>query len=246
VSDKPQNSRRAFLVGAAVLAPATLLSADTGSTQERPNKDDLQASDPGPGRLASADYMPGFFTTAEWAFVRAACDRIIPRDATGPGALELGAPEYIDLQLQGEWGTQGARWYMAGPFIKALPEFGYQSKLTPRDQYRHSIQAIDAICRQRLGRVFADIGPARQDALLKQIEAGDIESADINLKTFFTSFLLKNTMEGYFCDPRYGGNRGMGAWKMLGYPGTRADYLEFADKMAPYPYGPVSLHGRRA
>jgi hypothetical protein len=29
--------------------------------------------------------------------------RLIPKDETGPGALEAGAPEYIDRQLAGAW-----------------------------------------------------------------------------------------------------------------------------------------------
>ncbi len=31
--------------------------------------------------------------------------------------------------------------------------------------------------------------------------------------------LLQNTKEGYFSDPIYGGNKDMGAWKMIGFPG---------------------------
>ena len=42
-------------------------------------------------------------------------------------------------------------------------------------------------------------------------------------KTFFT-MLLQNTKEGYFSDPIYGGNRGMAAWKMIGFPGAHYDY----------------------
>ncbi|MGI4881096.1 MAG: gluconate 2-dehydrogenase subunit 3 family protein [Janthinobacterium lividum] len=246
MDDAPRDSRRAFLLGAAVLGPVALGAVSIADGQEKPVKNDLLASDPGPDRPATSDYRPGFFSEAEWAFVRAACDRLVPRDEVGPGALELGAPEYIDRQLQSGYGA-GERWYMSGPFVKADPEFGYQSKLTPREQYRLGIRAIDDFCRAKFGHVFFDIGPARQDQLLKQLENGEIKNETINLKTFFTSFLLKNTMEGYFCDPMHGGNRGMGSWKMIGYPGVRADYLEFVDIAdRRYPYGPVSLHGQRA
>ena len=58
-------------------------------------------------------------------------------------------------------------------------------------------------------------------------------------------FLLVNVNEGYFCDPSYGGNKDMAAWKMIGYPGVRADYLEFVGEARPYPYAPVSLYGKR-
>lgn len=52
-------------------------------------------------------------------------------------------------------------------------------------------------------------------------------------------------VEGYFGDPMYGGNKDMAAWKMIGYPGVRADYLEWVGEAKPYPYGPVSIYGER-
>ncbi len=238
-----RRSRRDFLKVSALVASGLALTR--ANAQEIPPKDDLKGSAPGPERLASDDYHPGFFTPAEWAFLVAACDRLIPKDEVGPGAVELGVPEYIDRQMQTSYGD-GALWYMDGPFPEAAPEFGYQSKLTPKEQYRLGIRAIDETCRQSLGKTFAALDPAQQDDVLKKIEAGQIKSDDAPLRTFFTSFLLKNSLEGYFGDPMYGGNKDMAAWKMIGYPGVRADYKDWVDQYdRPYPYGPVSIHGRR-
>ena len=36
--------------------------------------------------------------------------------------------------------------------------------------------------------------------------------------------------EGFFCDPVYGGNRDMVAWRMIGFPGAYADYFEAVDR----------------
>src|SRR5437899_6008653 len=41
-----------------------------------------------------------------------------------------------------------------------------------------------------------------------------------------SDLLLQMTMEGFFADPMYGGNRNMAAWKMVGYPGLPATYRE--------------------
>ncbi|MGI4793713.1 MAG: gluconate 2-dehydrogenase subunit 3 family protein [Janthinobacterium lividum] len=244
MTDEPDARRRAFLRGSAVLAPAALV-ASVVHAQERPRKDDLLLSDPGPDRPADPQYKPAFFTPAEWAFVNAACDRLIPRDKVGPGAVELGVPEYIDRQMLTPYSAGGGM-YMSGPFLKAAPEFGYQSKLTPREQYRLGIRAVDAHCTQAFGRSFADLSLEQQDDTLKKIQSGQIVSDEIALGTFFASFLLKNTREGYFGDPMYGGNKGMGSWKMIGYPGVRADYQDWVDRYGErYPYGPVSLHGRQ-
>ena len=238
-------NRRAFLKASVLLPSVAALSASSAVGQPDLPADDPVRSAPAPATPAQDDYRPSFFTPAEWAFVQAACDRIIPKDDTGPGALELGVAQYIDRQMATPYGD-GGNWYMNGPFFDGAPEFGYQSALTPKQQYRLGIRAIDAWCTKTLNKAFADLTPAQQDDALKKAEAGTIRADDVSLKTFFTGFLLKNVMEGYFADPMYGGNRGMAAWKMIGHPGARGDFTDFIDKPAQYPYGPVDLYGRQA
>jgi len=46
---------------------------------------------------------------------------------------------------------------------------------------------------------------------------------------FFDS-LLSMVIEGFFCDPVYGGNRDMVAWKMIGFPGAYATYYNLVDQ----------------
>jgi gluconate 2-dehydrogenase gamma chain len=233
-------SRRKFLAGAIALTPIGVVAA--GNSPETPA--DLRDSVPAPAHPAVSDYRPTFFTPSEWAFINAACARLIPVDEHGPGAVEIGVPQYIDRQMGTPW-ADGAIWYMQGPFFDASPEFGYQSPLTPKQQYRLGIKAIDGLCQERLKKPFAELTPAQQDDVLGQIEKGSLTSPDIPLRTFFSSFLLKNVVEGYFGDPMYGGNKDMAAWKMIGYPGVRADYLEWVGEAKPYPYGPVSIYGER-
>src|SRR5262245_13379584 len=108
--------RRAFLKSAAAMAPS--LAIGSAPAQTSPPNDRTEGSAPAASTPAVADYKPGFFTPAEWAFVNAACDRLIPRDEHGPGAVELGVPQYIDRQMQTSYGD-GAIWYMQGPFIPA-------------------------------------------------------------------------------------------------------------------------------
>ena len=241
MSSHPGN-RRTFLKLSAALAPLGL--ADRAASQETTPKDDLALSAPAPGATTSPDYRPGYFTPAEWAFVRAAVDRIVPHDEHGPGAVELAVPEYIDRQMQTPY-ADGALWYMQGPFLEAAPEFGYQSKLTPKEQYRLGIRAIDAHCRGEFGKPFADLTAAQQDDVLKRVEGGQITSDDAPIRTFLSTFLVRHTMEGFFGDPMYGGNKEMAAWKMIAYPGVRADFQDFVEDLKPYPYGPVSIHGQQ-
>jgi len=243
-NDRP-TSRRDFLVGTIALAPiATTLASSAALAASAPTGEQLPGSAPAPSHPATNDYRPSFFTPDEWAFINAACARLIPADALGPSAVELGVPQYIDRQMGTPW-ADGAIWYMQGPFFEAAAEFGYQSQLTPKQQYRLGIRAIDQLCQQRLQQPFAALTPALQDDVLKQIEKGSLTSPDLHLTTFFSGFLLKNVLEGYFGDPMYGGNRDMSAWKMIGYPGVRADYMEWVGDAKPYPYGPVSIYGKR-
>jgi len=60
-------------------------------------------------------------------------------------------------------------------------------------------------------------GSDNQDQVLKGLESGEIKlDGGVDSKTFF-AMLLQNTKEGYFSDPIYGGNKGLGAWKMIGF-----------------------------
>jgi gluconate 2-dehydrogenase gamma chain len=242
-SNDGRTSRRDFLASTMALAPMAAFVPGQAAAQS-PVAEDPQSSAPAPNHPAVGDYRPQFFTPAEWTFINAACARLIPADEHGPGAVELGVPQYIDRQLGTPW-ADGAIWYMQGPFVEAAPEFGYQSQLTPKQQYRLGIKAIDALCQERLNKPFGGLAPAQQDDVLKQIEKGSLGAPELHLATFFSGFLLKNVLEGFFCDPMYGGNRDMAAWKMIGYPGVRADYREWIGEAKPYPYGPVSIYGER-
>ncbi|MBC8017234.1 MAG: gluconate 2-dehydrogenase subunit 3 family protein [Verrucomicrobia bacterium] len=190
-------------------------------------------------------YAPRYFTGEEWTFLQAACGRLIPAGENGPGAVELGVPEFIDREMDGTFG-HAANWYMQGPFASALPELGYQSPLTPRAVYRAGIAALDAHCRRMFAnKAFCELPTTTQDSLLTALEKGALDFDNVSGKSFF-GFLLQNTREGYLSDPVHGGNRNMESWKMIGFPGARADYLDWVNKHgALYPLGPVSISGRK-
>ena len=186
-----------------------------------------------------------FFTADEWSFVLAACSRLIPSAAEGPGALEALVPIFIDRQLSGDFGN-AADWYMQGPHSPtADPLLGFQSPLTPAQIYRAAIPAVDSWSRQQGGKTFAELDQAAQDEALRTIEAGKIGLTP-ELRDFFP-LLLQNTKEGYFADPQYGGNHKMAAWVHIGFPGARGSFKEWAEKgNVRYPLGPVSISGERA
>ena len=186
-------------------------------------------------------YSPRCFTWEEWAFLHAACARLIPADENGPGAVELGVPEFIDREMDGAFG-HAANWYMQGPFASALPEFGYQSPLTPRAVYRAGIAAVDAHCRRLFNnKPYSELPTAQQDSVLASLENGALDFENVSGQSFF-GFLLQNTKEGYLADPIHGGNKNLGSWKMIGFPGARADFLDWVARHgARYPLSPVGI-----
>jgi gluconate 2-dehydrogenase gamma chain len=204
-----------------------------------------------PWQEGAADVPPGaegtgyvFFTPAEAAFIEAAVERLIPNDPVGPGAVEAGVPVFIDRQLAGSYG-QGQHFYLGGPWPNGTPEQGYQSRFSPAQLYRHTIPAIETyVSRSHNGATFKTLSAADQDALLKGLESGSIQLAGADGKTFF-GMLLQNTKEGYFADPIYGGNRDMGAWKMIGFPGAHYNYRDWITRHGErVPFPPVSFLGR--
>lgn len=163
-----------------------------------------------------------FFNENEAAFVEAAVDRLIPADPQWPGATEAGVPTYIDRQLDGPFG-RGNRMYMAGPWKQGLPGQGYQLGMTPAELYRTSLAAI-ARDMEGSGGGLGDRTPDARDAYLKSLEAGEVDLGGYSSAIFFET-LLANTIEGFFADPAYGGNRDMVGWRMIGFPGAHAGFL---------------------
>ena len=215
---REQGSRRDFLrsaVAAGITAATVVIPID--HVQAAPRK-----------RLDADNARPlAFFRAEEAAFVSAAVDRFIPPDEEWPGAVDAGVVDYIDQQMAGKWGSAGYM-YWHGPFKEGTPSQGYQLPFTPAELFRRSIAAIN----ERLsaqGAPFHRLSPDEQDKYLEMLLANGATLNGVPSKVF-ADFLLQHTVEGFFADPIYGGNKDMVGWRMLGFPGPYADYYELIDK----------------
>jgi len=239
--DEPRLSRRRLLTAGAVIGavPVATAAAALGG-REVPDKEG-RANAP-----VGVDSTSGWswFTEAEAAFVTAAVGRLIPADDLGPGAVEAGVPVFIDRQLAGPYG-RGERWYMQGSWGPGTPTQGWQTRLTPAGLYRAAIRSIDAVvAHQGKAATFARLAAADQDTFLKALESGDAKLDGVDAKDFFQQ-LLQNTLEGFWSDPIYGGNRDMAGWKLIGFPGARYDHSDFVARHGEkYPLPPVGIRGR--
>lgn len=236
-----ETTRRKFLIGSLLALPLGEMVVK-GLTA-------AQAAEMAAPELA--DYQPVFFSSDEWQFILAACDRLIPAGGKGkaPGALETNVPIFIDQQIQGDTGDEI---YLKGPFDTRAPAtMGYQIPFRPQQIYKTGIQRVNQWCQQNEQKPFHELSVQDQERVLTQLQKNDIQFADLgepDLKASqFFSALLSDTKHGYLADPMYGGNKGMKAWIAIGFPGARASYLEWVKQHnIPYPLGPVSIQGERA
>ncbi|MFV9687482.1 gluconate 2-dehydrogenase subunit 3 family protein [Pantoea sp. ARC607] len=240
---KKGHSRRDFLLKTITLAPAMAVGSTAMGALSLTQA--AQAAETPAAPQQARDYQPAWFTPEEYAFITAAVARLIPSDERGPGALEAGVPEFIDRQMNTPYAT-GSNWYMQGPFNPDLPkELGYQLPLVPQQIYRLGLADADRYSKQQHGKVFAQLSGDQQDALLQAMESGSAEFSQLPAKVFF-SFLLQNTREGFFSDPIHGGNQGMVGWRLINFPGARADFMDWVERGERYPFPSVSIRGERS
>jgi gluconate 2-dehydrogenase gamma chain len=215
-------ARRDFLLGAGTAVAAGLAPAATSDAQQ-PN-----AAPSAVPAVANEQQALLTLTATEAAFFSAAADTIIPADELTPSGTDCGVVTFIDRQLAGAWGG-GAKMYRSGPFRKGKPEQGYQLPLTPREFFAAGIVATNAWSRKVYGKDFDRLGAKERETALKELDAGKAALDGFDGKQFFES-LLQITMEGFFADPIYGGNRNKTGWRMVGYPGLPAVYSTLIDE----------------
>lgn len=226
-----------FLLGGTALAAPAVFAREMGRGKGMPWK---------PFTGAVPYYGTGterFFTPVERTAVAAICARLIPSDEDGPGSTEADVVTFLDRQMAGFYG-RGQNWYMKGPFRDGASTQGYQSEHAPAMLYRLALAELDTYCRAEHGVGFAELPATVQDTILKALDDEELTFESVSAKTFF-DLILENTIEGFFADPIYGGNRDMVAWRYIGFPGTRYDYRDFVNHNgSPIRLEPVSLTGR--
>src|SRR5437763_10597749 len=137
-----------------------------------------------------------FLTIEEARALTAISDQTIPPDQDA-GASWTGVVNFIDRQL-------------CGPY-KHL-----------QATYRRGLAGVDQSSRALHGKLFADLGSEQQIIVLRQLEQGKAPGAiwkQASSSEFF-GYVVDHTMQGFYGDPRHGGNREGGRRKMLGLPYT--------------------------
>lgn len=125
-------------------------------------------------KAATGAYTPKFFSAADYKTLQSLCDTIIPADADSGGAVEAGAPEFIDLITS--------------------ENTGYQAELGP------GIPWLNATCASRNGKTYLDCTAQQQTEILDRIAYRKNATDDPSLATAVDFFaLLRNmTADGFF------------------------------------------------
>jgi gluconate 2-dehydrogenase gamma chain len=184
-----------------------------------------------------------FVSATEARTVEAIADRVIPPDPQTPGGKDSGCAVFLDRQLAGPYGRQEGL-YVRPPFKNGMANQGSQSAAGPAQHYRDGLAALDRACSSKHGKAFAELTVNDQDAVLHDLESGALKLDAVDGKAFFEQ-AIKDIQMGFFADPVYGGNRDMVAWKMIGFPGARYNYLDWVNRHNErFPLPPVSITGR--
>jgi gluconate 2-dehydrogenase gamma chain len=181
------------VVGAAAAVPAGLATEAAEAKAELAELRKLSALSPG-----------------EAATIAAFCERLIPSDATGPGAREANVIRYIDRALAGD-----------------LSAF--------RGAYTAAVVAINAYSQQRFGAPFASLTAAQQDQIIDDMDRNQVRPQDPsverqagasapqflpNARAVF-EMIRTHAVQGMFGDPMHGGNTNFVGWKLVRFPGPR-------------------------
>ncbi len=122
----------------------------------------------------SENYTPKFFDAQQYKTLQLLCETILPADADSGGAIEAGAPEFIDL-LTSE-------------------NSEYQAKLGG------GLKWLDTTCTARYGKAFLGSSSEQQKEVLDLIayrKNADHDESLIHAVEFF-SFLRNFTADGFF------------------------------------------------
>jgi gluconate 2-dehydrogenase gamma chain len=135
-----------------------------------------------------------FLTLEEAKTLEALCGQIVPADQD-PGAVQAGVVNFIDRQLVGHLKRH-------------------------QKAYREGLVGVDQTSQALHGRKFADLPSEKQLAVLTALEKGQAPGEIWKQRSAnaFFDLLVNHTMQGFYGDPRHGGNRDGVSWKMLDLP----------------------------
>jgi hypothetical protein len=136
---------------------------------------------------AAGKYTPKFFSARQYATLSTLCDTIIPKDETSGGAVEAGAPEFIDL------------------LCSENEEFQLQ--------IGGGLNWLDNVCRDRYEHTFLESTPAQKKEILDLLAYRKNAKSDPSLSPGIVFFARLRQMT---CDAFYTSKIGIADLQYIG------------------------------
>ena len=137
-----------------------------------------------------------FFTPEEGILVEALADQVIPPDQD-PGGKWAGVADFIDRQLVGHYKRH-------------------------QQGYRQGLAAVEETSVALMGRGFLELRFNEQTVLLEAMERDELPDEIWRPQSAaeFFNLILDHCLQGFYGNPRHGGNRDFVSYKMIGldYP----------------------------
>jgi gluconate 2-dehydrogenase gamma chain len=123
---------------------------------------------------ATGKYVPKYFSAHQYDTLKSLCDTIIPKDDHSGGAVEAGAPEFIDL-LTNE-------------------NADFQVKLGG------GLMWLDSFCTDRCEKAYLDCTPEQRKEALDLIayRKNAVQDSALNQGVAFFAFLREMTCDGFY------------------------------------------------
>ena len=158
---------RTLAVGAVAGSVLQIIPAEAAAYAHQAVKKEKAAAPAG-------GYTPKYFTAAQYAALLFLCETIIPKDEVSGGAVEAGAPEFIDL------------------LTSENPE--YQLKLGGGFFW------LDAACTDRYGNLFMECTAEQKKEMMEMMAYRKNAKSDASLSqgVAFFAFLRNLTCDGFY------------------------------------------------
>jgi hypothetical protein len=172
--------------------------------------------------------VPVWFDERSYATVRAAVDRLIPPYEAHPGAAEGGVADYID-GLLGAFLVDPPRIFAGGPFSGRFGGDAGFVRFTPLTRHqelawRTRIEGSCGMPEREFNGPVVGLQERYRDgvaALGSDFDIVDTAEQDRRLDAHpgFKALLYEHACEGMYAAPEYGGNRDLGGWRAIHWPG---------------------------
>ena len=210
-----------------------------------------------PNRAADREGAGVFLSAERMQVLRVLCAHWIPGppEDPDPGAAEAGVANYIDLLL-GTFELELPHVFAGGPFsnragggpnhfsrwleLDALEERVWRTRIEGsrglaerewngpvrgwQETYTQGLDALEAASRRWLRRPFAELGTTGRSVVLGWLPDGAGDA--------FLELAFRQTLEGMYGAPEYGGNRGGVGWRYTRWPGDHQPHAYGYDEIA--------------